>query len=42
MDGQFSAESYEMDVLQKTSGTPMGEMSMTGKITGKRLGDCPA
>jgi Protein of unknown function (DUF3617) len=42
MDGQFSAESYEMDVLQQTSGTPMGEMSMTGKISGKRLGDCPA
>ncbi len=42
MNGRFSAESYEMDIEQKTSGTPMGDIGMTGKITGKRLGDCPA
>lgn len=42
MDGSFSGDSYTMDMQQKTSGTPMGDISMTGKIEGKRLGDCPA
>jgi Protein of unknown function (DUF3617) len=42
MDGSFSDESYSMTMQQKTSGTPMGDMDMSGKIEGKRLGDCPA
>ena len=42
MDGSFEAESYAMTMEQKTSGTPMGEMTMKGKIEGKRTGDCPA
>ena len=42
MDGSFQAESYSMTMEQKASGTPMGEMTMKGKIDGKRLGDCPA
>jgi Protein of unknown function (DUF3617) len=42
MAGQFSAEKYAMDVKQKTSGTPMGDLVTAGKIDGKRLGDCPA
>lgn len=42
MDGSFAEESYTMAMEQKTSGTPMGEMSMKGKIEGKRVGDCPA
>jgi Protein of unknown function (DUF3617) len=42
MDGKFAAESYTMDIQQSTEGTPMGAVKMTGKIVGKRLGDCPA
>jgi Protein of unknown function (DUF3617) len=42
MQGRFQAESYSMTMDQKMSGSPMGEMSMKGKIEGKRLGDCPA
>lgn len=42
MDGSFEAETYTMKMEQKTSGTPMGAMTMKGKIEGKRIGDCPA
>jgi len=31
-----------MNMEQKTSGTPMGEMKMKGRIEGKRIGECPA
>ena len=42
MDGKFSAETYIMSIEQNTDGTPMGAVKMTGKIGGKRVGDCPA
>lgn len=42
MDGSFATEIYSMNMKQKTSGTPMGDISMVGKIEGKRLGECPA
>ena len=42
MNGVFGADSYSMNVRQKTSGTPIGDLITTGKINGKRLGDCPA
>ena len=42
MDGKFSAETYTMRIEQNTDGTPMGAVKMTGKIEGKRVGDCPA
>ncbi len=42
MNGQFGDDSYTMNVQQKTSGTPMGDLITAGKIEGKRLGDCPA
>lgn len=42
MDGQFGAETYTMNIEQSTEGTPMGKVKMTGKIDGKRVGDCPA
>lgn len=42
MDGQFAAETYTMNIEQSTEGTPMGAVKMTGKIDGKRVGDCPA
>ena len=42
MDGKFAAENYTMNIEQSTEGTPMGAVKMTGKIIGKRVGDCPA
>ena len=42
MDGRFEGETYSMTMEQKTSGTPMGEMTMKGHIEGRRIGDCPA
>ncbi len=42
MEGSFAAETYSMTMEQKTSGTPMGDMTMKGRIEGKRIGDCPA
>ncbi|MES2781616.1 MAG: DUF3617 domain-containing protein [Pseudomonadota bacterium] len=41
MDGKFNAETYTMNIEQNTEGTPMGAVKMTGKIEGKRVGDCP-
>lgn len=42
MDGKFAAETYTMNIEQKTEGTPMGAVTMKGKIEGRRVGDCPA
>lgn len=42
IEGKFAAETYTLNVEQSTEGTPMGAVKMTGKITGKRIGDCPA
>ena len=42
MEGSFAAESYSMTMEQKTAGTPMGDMTMKGKITGTRVGECGA
>jgi hypothetical protein len=42
MDGKFAAETYTMNIEQSTEGTPMGAVKMTGKIEGKRVGECPA
>lgn len=42
MDGTFAAETYSMNIEQSTEGMPMGAIKMTGKIEGKRVGDCPA
>ena len=41
MDGKFAAQTYTLNVEQSTEGTPMGAVKMTGKIEGKRVGDCP-
>ena len=41
MNGTFATDSYSMDIKQKTSGTPIGDLITAGKIDGKRLGDCP-
>ncbi len=42
MDGTFSTTGYAMNIEQSTEGPPMGAIKMTGKMEGKRLGDCPA
>jgi Protein of unknown function (DUF3617) len=42
MTGRFGADYYTMDMQQKTSGTPIGDLITTGRVDGKRLGDCPA
>lgn len=42
MDGKFGVETYNMAIEQSTEGTPMGAVKMTGKIAGKRVGECPA
>ncbi len=42
MDGTFAKTSYAMNIVQSTEGPPMGSIKMTGKIEGKRIGDCPA
>ena len=42
MDGTFGKTTYSMNIVQSTEGMPTGTMKMTGKIEGKRLGDCPA
>lgn len=41
MDGTFAKTSYAMNIEQSTEGQPMGLIKMTGKIEGKRIGDCP-
>ena len=41
MDGKFAADTYTLNIEQNTEGTPMGAIKMTGKIEGKRIGDCP-
>jgi len=42
MNGSFGADSYAMDVEQKMTGMPMGDIHLKGKIEAKRIGDCPA
>ena len=42
MDGSFAKESYTMTMEQKSGGTPMGDLTMKGKVEGKRIGECPA
>lgn len=42
MTGTHSENSYKMDVNQKTSGTPMGDLVTTGLVEGKWLSECAA
>ncbi len=41
MTGTFGEDEYSMEMDNKVSGTPMGDMTMKGKMTARRLGDCP-
>ncbi len=42
MEGEYGAESFELDVDTQMSGGPQGEMSMKGTVSGRRIGDCPS
>ncbi len=42
MSGSFDSDGYNMDIDAQMSGSPMGDISMVGKVEGKRIGDCPA
>lgn len=42
MKGEFAKDSYVMDIEQKMTGMPTGDMSLKGKIEAKRIGDCQA
>jgi len=41
MDGDFDGDSFEMSMASTISGTQAGDVTMNGKITGRRIGDCP-
>lgn len=41
MDGEFGAESFTLTMDNAISGTQAGDVTMKGKVTGKRIGDCP-
>tara|TARA_B100000678_G_scaffold287671_2_gene294680 strand:- start:342 stop:905 length:564 start_codon:yes stop_codon:yes gene_type:complete len=40
MDGAFAKDKFTLTMDQKISGTPAGDVSMKGTVTGKRIGDC--
>ncbi|MEL7738349.1 DUF3617 domain-containing protein [Citromicrobium bathyomarinum] len=42
MDGAFADESFTLTMDHRISGTQTGDVTMKGRITGKRIGDCPA
>jgi len=41
MNGEFGEDEYSMVIDNTVSGTPMGDMVMKGKMTARRIGDCP-
>jgi len=42
VDGQFTADSFEAQVMTSTYFSGGGDYAMTRTLTGKRVGDCPA
>jgi|TARA_R100000049_G_C1932144_1_gene76020 hypothetical protein len=42
MDGTFADESFTLTMDNRISGTQAGDVTMKGKVTGKRIGDCPS
>lgn len=40
MDGEFSGDSFTMNMDNTTTGNPMGDMVMKGTMSGRRIGDC--
>jgi len=41
MNGEFGEDEYTMAMDNTVSGTPMGDMTMKGTMTARRIGDCP-
>lgn len=42
VDGNFTADSFEAQVMTSTYFSGTGDYAMTRTLTGKRVGDCPA
>ena len=42
VDGKFTADSFEAQVMASTYFSGPGDYAMTRTVTGKRVGDCPA
>ncbi len=42
VDGKFTADSFEAQVMTSTYFSGPGDYAMTRTVTGKRVGDCPA
>ena len=42
VDGKFTADSFEAQVMTSTYFSGSGDYAMTRTVTGKRVGDCPA
>lgn len=42
VDGSFKADSFEARVLGSTGFVASGDYDMTRRMTGRRIGDCPA
>ena len=40
MEGDFGADSYSFDIASTMNNSDIGTMSMKGKVTGKRVGEC--
>ena len=40
MDGDFGGDSFTMTMANTISGSQAGDVTMKGKITGRRIGDC--
>ena len=42
MDGEFADESFTLAMDNRISGTQSGDVTIKGKVTGRRIGDCPS
>ncbi|MBB3033905.1 DUF3617 domain-containing protein [Alteriqipengyuania lutimaris] len=41
MDGEFGEDSFTLSMDNTVSGTPGGDVTMKGTVSGRRIGDCP-
>jgi hypothetical protein len=40
MTGEFGAEAYTLNIDNKMTGGPQGDMSMKGIMSARRIGEC--
>lgn len=40
MEGEFGEEEYSFQMSNMVSGSPMGDMTMSGTMSARRIGDC--